>query len=728
MTILLICAAFQIAAAQDNPALEGRVLAEDTGAPLPGASVLLNAGAYLSVADNDGRFHFTGLAAGRYDLEIRHLGYEASHYRNLDLSPLMPQNLQVRLKAKPIELPELSVSAERGSAGGAESGARIVTQEQLRKLKPKDMADALQREGLVDVVNDGTPGGARTLSLRGSASDQVLVLLDGRPLNDPSSGLADLSRISLAEVEKIEIYTSPNSILGAQAMGGIVNVVTLAPGMASTDLQAGGSNFGEGRISARISRAIGGWPFLAMLEHRESDGGYRYRVVPDDGLEAYTRYVSQELTRENAAYRREFLTLKLDPPGLVEIAYRQTALDRQNPDYLPLSELDHESSTDDSRRELTVDLERRGAWFHPALHLKAQGYRQRTLTDYGESYPLLHRETDLMGEAYSGAASWNSCVGWQDVSYGIGERFERLWSSDLEENYAERMHKFAYLQAQGQPFEGAGLPLRLGIVGGVRTDFYSGENAFLHPRLGIEIGKDGAPAWSLRAELASAYHLPSFNALFWQEDLQSRGNPDLKPERSLNRELAAAVQSGFWSLDVAYFDRQVSDLIYWRLDFDGKWKPLNLSGARIYGVESSLHSVLGQGLGSAEIAVLHRWMRALNESGETNTDGLQLTYRPEHTLTISLDQDLRLFTWDMAMRWVSRRFTNEANTKSLSPYTVWDAGISSSFQFKKSQAALDLRFEVRNLLNAGYRMVEAAPMPLREYWLSIGFKVKGSGG
>jgi len=362
------------------------------------------------------------------------------------------------------------------------------------------------------------------------------------------------------------------------------------------------------------------------------------------------------------------------------------------------------------------------------VHLKAESYRQRTLTDYGESYPLLRRESDLMGEAYSGEASWNSRVGWQDVSYGMGERFERLWSSDLEGNYAERMHNFVYWQAQGQPFEGADLPVRLGIVGGVRADFYSGENAFLHPRLGIEIGKEGAPAWSLRAEMASAYHLPSFNALFWQEDLQSRGNPDLKPERSLNRELAAEVRSGFWDLDVAYFDRQVSDLIYWRLDFDNKWKPLNLAGARIYGLESGLHGAFGQGLGRTELAVLHRWMRAINESGEINTDGLQLAYRPAHTLTVSLDQDVRLLNWDVAVRWVSRRFTNEANTKSLSPYTIWDAGISRAFEFKKSPATLDLRLEVRNLLDTGYRMVEAAPMPLREWWLSVGFNVKGSGG
>ena len=175
-------------------------------------------------------------------------------------------------------------------------------------------------------------------------------------------------------------------------------------------------------------------------------------------------------------------------------------------------------------------------------------------------------------------------------------------------------------------------------------------------------------------------------------------------------------------MNVAYFDRRVSDLIYWRLDFDKKWKPLNLSSARISGLESSLKGAIGQGLGRTEIAILHRWMRTLNESGEANTDGMQLSYRPEHTLNASLAQELQLFSWDIAAHWVGRRFTNEANTKSLSPYMVWDAGLSKSFLFEKSQTSLDLRLEVRNLFDVGYRMVEAAPMPLREWWLTIGFE------
>ncbi len=722
MTFLLICSAFHLTLAQDINALQGRVSAEDTGVPLVGAAVLLAGGAYYCICDQDGRFHFAGIPAGRYNLEIRHLGYETGHVRNIEVSLQTPWNLDIRLKPKPMELPELSVSTSRWPTGGAQSGARIVTQEQLRRIKPWDVADALQREGLIDVVSDGTPGGPRTLSLRGSAGDQVLVLLDGRPLNDPSSGTADLSRISLAEVEKIEIYPSPNSVLGAQAIGGVVNVVTLRPGIAGTDLQAAAGSFGEKHINARVGRDIGGWPFLAILEHRESDGEYRYRVVRDDGLNLYTRYLGQELMREDARYRREFISLKLDPPGIVELGYRQTALDRDNPDYLPLSTLDHESNTEDSRRELTVDLEARRNWHQPAVHLKAEGYRQRALTDYGESYPLLFRESDLLGEAYNGEATWNRHFEWQDVSYGAGARYERLWSADLEGGYAERIHKFAYWQAQGHPLENVLRPVRLGIVGGVRADFYSGQNAFLHPRIGIEISNGVAPVWLLRGELSSAYHLPSFNALFWQEDLQSRGNPNLKPERSINRELAAEVRSKSWAMNVAYFDRRVSDLIYWRLDFDKKWKPLNLSSARISGLESSLKGAIGQGLGRTEIAILHRWMRTLNESGEANTDGMQLSYRPEHTLNASLVQKLQLFSWDVAARWMGRRFTNEANTKSLSPYMVWDAGLSKSFLFEKSQTSLDLRLEVRNLFDVGYRMVEAAPMPLREWWLTIGFE------
>jgi outer membrane cobalamin receptor len=117
-------------------------------------------------------------------------------------------------------------------------------------------------------------------------------------------------------------------------------------------------------------------------------------------------------------------------------------------------------------------------------------------------------------------------------------------------------------------------------------------------------------------------------------------------------------------------------------------------------------------------------MRALNQSGEPNTDGKQLIYRPEHSAAASLQQGLKWIYLDLSVRWVGERFTTEANTKSLSPYQRWDAGIGKRFNLTGARAKLDLLFEVRNIFNRNYRIIEAAPTPLREFWLSIALEYR----
>ncbi|MDL1951198.1 hypothetical protein FBQ97_15475, partial [Acidobacteria bacterium ACD] len=66
-------------------------------------------------------------------------------------------------------------------------------------------------------------GGVTSLFLRGTGSAQTLVLLDGAKLNSPYFGAVDLSSISAANVDRIEVVRGPFSALwGSEAVGGVV--------------------------------------------------------------------------------------------------------------------------------------------------------------------------------------------------------------------------------------------------------------------------------------------------------------------------------------------------------------------------------------------------------------------------------------------------------------------------------------------------------------------------
>ena len=70
-------------------------------------------------------------------------------------------------------------------------------------------------------------GGGKSIQLQGLDSDYVLILIDGLPITGRIAGDLDLSRISLNDVEKIEIIKGGSSSLyGSEAMAGVVNVIT----------------------------------------------------------------------------------------------------------------------------------------------------------------------------------------------------------------------------------------------------------------------------------------------------------------------------------------------------------------------------------------------------------------------------------------------------------------------------------------------------------------------
>ncbi len=716
---------FKSVYAQQIPDLQGKVIDAETGVPLPGVNLVLEGISEYAVSDETGRFVFSFLPVGIYRLKATHIAYRTSIITVSVVGRDAPAFVELRLTPRNISLPEVVVDAESQPSQGFLSGGTVISRETILKSPATDLADLLEKQGLVDITSDGTPGGPRTVSLRGSAANQVLVLLDGRPLNTAADGTADLSLISPAEVQRLEVYSQAPAGLGAQAIGGVINIITVKPGEKNLQTRFAASQYGERWASFSISRPTGLGAFTGVFEHRESDGRYRYRVCPDDGLETYTRYVGETFYRENAAYQRDAVILKFAPAPTLNFGCRLSRLDRQNPDYLPEPILDHRSTTDNLESEIFGDFSGGDKWYQPALHLQVKGYNNQSLTDYEGQYPLLNDESVLAGEVYSLQMDWRRRLPpWDEVDYGAGVRWERVWSSQLQNTYADRWHRFAYLQAQGNLLKDLNLPFRTGVFSGVRADLYSEQSAFVHPRLGVEISGGKRLSWKVRGELAGSYRLPSFNSLFWQEDLQAEGNPELKPERSADRELSLRFGSGYWNFDVTYFDRRVWDLIYWRLDFDDRWKPLNIARARITGTELRLRGKTPEGNYQAEFTLSYRWMRAVNQSGEPNTDGKQLIYRPEHSAAAAWRQELKWIYFDLSIRWVGERFTTEANTKSLAPYQRWDAAVGKRLNLTHTGARVDVRFEARNIFDSTYRIIESAPTPLREFWFSLVLEIR----
>ena len=104
----------------------------------------------------------------------------------------------------------------------------VVSREELDARQITTLGDALRMVPGFTVARNGGPGTVTSLFPRGGESDYTLVLVDGVRANSFGGGI-DLSQVPIDDVERIEIVRGPQSaIYGADAIGGVVQVVTRA--------------------------------------------------------------------------------------------------------------------------------------------------------------------------------------------------------------------------------------------------------------------------------------------------------------------------------------------------------------------------------------------------------------------------------------------------------------------------------------------------------------------
>src|SRR5690606_21780786 len=106
---------------------------------------------------------------------------------------------------------------------------KIISAEDISISGAKLLTDVLRTQAGMQLSDmDGSGMRSVSISMRGlSGANNVLVLVDGRKLNNPSQEGPALNAIALRDIERIEIVQGSAGVLyGDQAIGGVINVIT----------------------------------------------------------------------------------------------------------------------------------------------------------------------------------------------------------------------------------------------------------------------------------------------------------------------------------------------------------------------------------------------------------------------------------------------------------------------------------------------------------------------
>nr|MBA4167930.1 TonB-dependent receptor [Chitinophagaceae bacterium] len=106
----------------------------------------------------------------------------------------------------------------------------IISREQLDKSGGKTLSELLNNiSGTAIVGSQSNAGTNLAASIRGATAGNVLILLDGIPVNDPSviTNYFDLNFFSVDQIERVEILKGGQSTLyGSDAVAGVINIIT----------------------------------------------------------------------------------------------------------------------------------------------------------------------------------------------------------------------------------------------------------------------------------------------------------------------------------------------------------------------------------------------------------------------------------------------------------------------------------------------------------------------
>jgi iron complex outermembrane receptor protein len=199
---------------------------------------------------------------------------------------------------------QVIVSATRSEQTNVDIPANIVVinSEEIEHSGAQSLPDLLRsRAGIQvqDVVGAGSRGA--TLVMRGfgsNAANNTLVLLDGQKLNNPSLASPDLSSITLADIDRIEIIQGSAGVLfGDQATGGVINIITKQPQKRSANIELGRGTLDSESYRGSVSEAFdNGLSYRLSGEHRLTDN---YRVNNDanyTNLHLNTGYSSERFS------------------------------------------------------------------------------------------------------------------------------------------------------------------------------------------------------------------------------------------------------------------------------------------------------------------------------------------------------------------------------------------------------------------------------------------------
>jgi vitamin B12 transporter len=616
--------------------------------------------------------------------------------------------------------PVFSPFRREGTVKDSTRPVYVITGEEIEAQGARNVREALRF--LPGILSDGTVGTeVNALSgqfIRGSNSEQVLILLDGRPINNLGGGSFDLSEITSNIIERIEVLPGGGSTLyGSSAIGGVISIITRRPTEKVTT-QAGVTlgAYGFNRQTINNSGKAGDIGWVLGYNRIQAENNYPFSI-PEADFEGTRKnndvlYNNFNVKLEANLGKRNTLTLSTlylgkeqGVPGGVPIPEPLFGQGYFN----SLTERDRKY-TDQVLTDLTWNS-KLGSGNDSVLTAKLYADFLNTRFDSRASSSVRYNN-EQSSYGIQAQHSWNFAPN-QTLVYGFDYR--NTSARNVTFDYLDNQKTTSYDDSisQGALFARYEINFTSGFTMnfGLRQDFSSLTNgSFTSPSIGAKLALTDST--TLRANYIRNFRAPTLFNLYARGS-SFVGNPDLKPEKGDSYDIG--IDQKLWNfglLRLTYFSNTISDLIAYNFVVPvGTYENIGL--VQTTGIEAVLNVQFAKNIYGFVNYTLNN-PRILESANPTEEDNeLRFAGADSLNLGISYETPGGLYT-GILMHSLGAYPTNNTNTESLPGYTTFDFKIrvplSNNFVVTGS---------VDNIFNQRYQLFPGYPDAGRVFQIGL---------
>lgn len=587
-----------------------------------------------------------------------------------------------------IETMVVTASLTEQTTQTAPAFTSVVTGEEILSVPITALPEILGQAPGVHDYSDSS--GRDELQVRGMSGSYTLVLLNGKRVSSSSAlwrgGDFDLSSVPLSSIEQVEIVRGPmSSLYGADAIGGVINIITKAP-----EPEWRGNINGEYRL---VDTGDGGAQSRAGFSAQGPLTETLALSVAADKLKREAWYIDGEQEGLNSPKLEEkeavnfYSTLRwaLSDSQHLEFDVGVNDDDRPYDAYYAAGEI--RDFREQNIRRSTYGVSHFGDWGWGSTTLQVQ-LEDGTIDDYNSRYDEPQQreltEENFIVRGYSHFSLGESNA----ITAGFDYREQTVGDPVSYVETGEIAITDAALFLQDE----ISLSERLTLTLGGRLDDNEFFGSHFTPRAYLVF--ELSDSFSLKGGYSEAFKAPGGYQLSEEYKIVScggscflSGNKNLQPETSENYEIGFSAGQDSWELSAVYFENDVTDMIsaqYDAVNNQRYWDNVNQ-------VETSGVEVDGAVYITPDFSLRGNYTRLDTENSAT---GEPLENRPEQLANLQVSWDIvPLLSASLVWNYIGEQEAYAgADLVTLPGYSRVDLGLSS-----RLTDSFELRYGVKNL-------------------------------